>query len=407
MKQTREYPIFTVTKKGTRWVEGGHPWIYAEEILSKSAEPENGALADAVSENGKYLGTGLYSRESKIGLRLISRNANDRFDASFWRRRVQYAWDYRKTVLDAEDLCCCRVIFGEADGFPGLTADRFSDILVTQTLSVGMERLKDTLFPILVDVLRADGQAISGIFERNDAAIRSLEGLEQNKGWYSLPGGTPPASPVTEICENGIYYAVDVENGQKTGFFLDQKYNRRAVARLAKGRRVLDCFTHTGSFALNAARGGAAHVTAVDVSESAVAMAEANAKRNGLEGRMDFVCADVFDLLPTLKKGDYDFIILDPPAFTKSRKTAERAEKGYKEINLRALRALPRGGYFATASCSHFMPSAQFEKMLRSAALDAGVELRQIEARQQAPDHPILWNVPETDYLKFYLFQVI
>ena len=407
MKQTREYPIFTVTKKGTRWVEGGHPWIYAEEILSKSAEPENGALADAVSENGKYLGTGLYSRESKIGLRLVSRNANDRFDASFWRRRVQYAWDYRKTVLDAEDLCCCRVIFGEADGFPGLTADRFADILVTQTLSVGMERLKDTLFPILVDVLRADGQAISGIFERNDAAIRSLEGLEQNKGWYSLPGGPPPASPVTEICENGIFYAVDVENGQKTGFFLDQKYNRRAVARLAKGRRVLDCFTHTGSFALNAALGGAEHVTAVDVSESAVAMAEANAKRNRLDDRMDFVCADVFDLLPTLKKGDYDFIILDPPAFTKSRKTAERAEKGYKEINLRALKALPRGGYFATASCSHFMPSAQFEKMLRSAALDAGVELRQIEARQQAPDHPILWNVPETDYLKFYLFQVV
>ena len=407
MKQTREYPIFTVTKKGTRWVEGGHPWIYAEEILSKSAEPENGALADAVNENGKYLGTGLYSRESKIGLRLVSRNANDRFDASFWRRRVQYAWDYRKTVLDTEDLRCCRVIFGEADGFPGLTVDRFSEFLVTQTLSVGMERLKDTLFPILVDVLRADGQVISGIFERNDAAIRSLEGLEQNKGWYPLTGETPPASPVTEIRENGIFYAVDVENGQKTGFFLDQKYNRRAVARLARGRRVLDCFTHTGSFALNAALGGAEHVTAVDVSESAVAMAEANAKRNRLGDRMDFVCADVFDLLPTLKKGDYDFIILDPPAFTKSRKTAERAEKGYKEINLRALKALPRGGYFATASCSHFMPSAQFEKMLRSAALDAGVELRQIEARQQAPDHPILWNVPETDYLKFYLFQVV
>ena len=384
MKQTREYPIFTVTKKGTRWVEGGHPWIYAEEILSKSAEPENGALADAVNENGKYLGTGLYSRESKIGLRLVSRNANDRFDASFWRRRVQYAWDYRKTVLDTEDLRCCRVIFGEADGFPGLTVDRFSEFLVTQTLSVGMERLKDTLFPILVDVLRADGQVISGIFERNDAAIRFLEGLEQNKGWYPLTGETPPASPITEICENGIFYAVDVENGQKTGFFLDQKYNRRAVARLAKGRRVLDCFTHTGSFALNAALGGAEHVTAVDVSESAVAMAEANAKRNRLGDRMDFVCADVFDLLPTLKKGDYDFIILDPPAFTKSRKTAERAEKGYKEINLRALKALPRGGYFATASCSHFMPSAQFEKMLRSAALDAGVELRQIEARQQA-----------------------
>ena len=407
MKQTREYPLFTVSKKGTRWVKGGHPWIYAEEILSMSAEPENGALADAVSEGGKYLGTGLYSRESKIGLRLLSHNANDRFDEAFWRRRIQYAWDYRKTVLDTEDLACCRVIFGEADGFPGLTVDRFSDLLVAQTLSVGMERLKDTIFPLLVEILRADGQTISGIFERNDAAIRSLEGLEQGKGWYVLPGETAPESAVTEICENGIYYAVDVENGQKTGFFLDQKYNRRAVARLAQGRRVLDCFTHTGSFALNAARGGAAHVTAVDVSESAIAMAEVNAKRNGLNGRMDFVAADVFELLPTIKKGDYDFIILDPPAFTKSRKTAKNAEKGYKEINLRALKALPRGGYFATASCSHFMPAEQFEKMLRAAALDAGVELRQIEARQQAPDHPILWNVPETDYLKFYLFQVV
>ncbi len=310
-------------------------------------------------------------------------------------------------MLDAEDLACCRVIFGEADGFPGLTVDRLSDLLVTQTLSVGMERLKDTIFPLLVEILRADGQMISGIFERNDAAIRALEGLEQGKGWYVLPGESAPGSAVTEICENGIYYAVDVENGQKTGFFLDQKYNRRAVARLARGRRVLDCFTHTGSFALNAARGGAEHVTAVDVSESAIAMAEANAKRNGLEGRMDFVAADVFELLPTVKKGDYDFIILDPPAFTKSRRTAKNAEKGYKEINLRALKALPRGGYFATASCSHFMPAEQFEKMLRAAALDAGVELRQIEARQQAPDHPILWNVPETDYLKFYLFQVV
>ncbi len=407
MKQTREYPLFTVTKKGTRWVEGGHPWIYAEEIITKSAEPENGGLADAVSEGGKYLGTGLYSRESKIGLRLVSRNANDRFDADFWRRRIRYAWDYRKTVMDVPDLSCCRVIFGEADGFPGLTVDRFSELLVTQTLSAGMERLKDVIFPLLVEVLREDGQKIRGIFERNDVAIRALEGLEQNKGWYPLPGETPPASAVTEICENGVYYAVDVENGQKTGFFLDQKYNRRAAAKLARGRRVLDCFTHTGSFALNAALGGAEHVTAVDVSESAVAMAEANARRNGLEGRMDFVAADVFELLPTLKKGDYDFIILDPPAFTKSRKTVGQAEKGYKEINLRALRLLPRGGYFATASCSHFMPSELFEKMLRSAALDAGVELRQIEARQQAPDHPILWNVPETDYLKFYLFQVV
>ena len=270
-----------------------------------------------------------------------------------------------------------------------------------------MERLKDVIFPLLAEVLRENGERIDGIYERNDVAIRALEGLEQGKGWYELPGEEHPQSTVTEICENGIYYAVDFENGQKTGFFLDQKYNRFAVARLAKGRRVLDCFTHTGSFALNAARGGAEHVTAVDVSESAVEMARENARRNGLEDRMDFVTADVFDLLPEVKKGEYDFIILDPPAFTKSRRTVGRAEKGYKEINLRALKALPRGGYFATASCSHFMPSELFVKMLRSAAQDANVELRQIEARQQAPDHPILWNVPETDYLKFYIFQVV
>lgn len=406
MKIEREYPSFIITKKGCAWVGTGHPWIYAQEIISKSTEPENGALVDALSENGRYLGTGLYSRESKIGLRLISRNANDRFDAEFWKRRIRYAWDYRRTVMGG-DVSCCRVIFGEADGFPGLTVDRFSNILVTQTLSVGMERLKDVIFPLLAEVLRESGERIDGIYERNDVAIRALEGLEQGKGWYELPGEEHPQSTVTEICENGIYYAVDFENGQKTGFFLDQKYNRLAVARLAKGRRVLDCFTHTGSFALNAARGGAEHVTAVDVSESAVEMARENARRNGLEDRMDFVAADVFDLLPEVKKGEYDFIILDPPAFTKSRRTVGRAEKGYKEINLRALKALPRGGYFATASCSHFMPSELFVKMLRSAAQDANVELRQIEARQQAPDHPILWNVPETDYLKFYIFQVV
>lgn len=406
MKIEREYPSFIITKKGSAWVGTGHPWIYAQEIISKSTEPENGALVDALSENGRYLGTGLYSRESKIGLRLISRNANDRFDAEFWKRRIRYAWDYRRTVMGG-DVSCCRVIFGEADGFPGLTVDRFSNILVTQTLSVGMERLKDAIFPLLAEVLRESGERIDGIYERNDVAIRALEGLEQGKGWYELPGEEHPQSTVTEICENGIYYAVDFENGQKTGFFLDQKYNRFAVARLAKGRRVLDCFTHTGSFALNAARGGAEHVTAVDVSESAVEMARENARRNGLEDRMDFVAADVFDLLPEVKKGEYDFIILDPPAFTKSRRTVGRAEKGYKEINLRALKALPRGGYFATASCSHFMPSELFVKMLRSSAQDANVELRQIEARQQAPDHPILWNVPETDYLKFYIFQVV
>ena len=407
MKVEREFPRFTITAKGTRWVEQGHPWIYADEIIREEGQCENGSLVDAVSEKGKYLGTGFVSRESKIRVRLISRNANDRFDEAFWQRRIQYAWDYRKTVM-AGDISCCRVIFGEADGFPGLTVDRFSNVLVTQTLSVGMEKIKPMLLPLLVQVLRQDGQTIDGIFERNDVAIRELEGLEQNKGWFDL--GEPFPDTVTEICENGVYYRVDVENGQKTGFFLDQKYNRLAVARLAKGRRVLDCFTHTGSFALNAALGGAERVTAVDISASAIEMAKENARRNGLTDRMDFLVADVFDLLPELAakgKAPYDFIILDPPAFTKSRKTVDSAQRGYKEINMRALRLLPRGGYFATASCSHFMPSEQFVRMLRSAALDAGVELRQIEARQQAPDHPILWNVPETDYLKFYLFQVV
>ncbi len=406
MKVQRNFPKFTITAKGTRWVEQGHPWIYEAEVVRSEGDFENGCLVDAVSEKGKYLGTGFLSLNSKIRIRLISRNANDKFDEAFWRRRISYAWDYRKTVM-AGDLNCCRVIFGEADGFPGLTVDKFADILVTQTLSIGMEKLKPVLFPLIAEILRADGHEISGIFERNDVKIRELEGLEQGKGWF---GDEHPDSCVTEICENGVYYSVDVENGQKTGFFLDQKYNRLAVARLAKGKRVLDCFTHTGSFALNAAMGGAEHVTAVDVSESAIEMARKNAERNGLSERMDFIAANVFDLLPELEaKGrkPFDFIILDPPAFTKSRKTVHSAERGYKEINLRALRLLPRGGYFATASCSHFMPSELFVKMLRSAALDAGVELRQIEARQQSPDHPILWNVPETDYLKFYIFQVV
>ena len=409
MKAERQFPRVVITAKGTRWVEQGHPWIYEGEVIRQEGDCENGGLVDAVSEKGKYLGTGFLSEKSKIRVRLLSRNANDRFDAAFWQRRLQYAWDYRKTVM-GDQTSCCRIIFGEADGFPGLTVDRFSDLLVTQTLSIGMERAKDMIFPALVKLLREDGEVIRGVFERNDVAIRELEGMAQNKGWYVLPGETPPESPMTEICENGVYYSVDVENGQKTGFFLDQKYNRLAVAKLAKGKRVLDCFTHTGSFALNAAKGGAEHVTAVDVSASAIGMARQNALRNGLEDRMDFVTADVFELLPELAaKGGkpYDFIILDPPAFTKSRKTVDSAQRGYKEINLRALKLLPRGGYFATASCSHFMPSELFVKMLKAAALDAGVELRQIEARQQAPDHPILWNVPETDYLKFYIFQVV
>lgn len=410
MKIERGYPIYTVTPKAENAIVKGHPWVYDAEILNIEGETANGGLVDVISRKGRYLGTGFLSQQSKIRVRLISRNANDRFDEAFWRRKLQWAWDYRKSVMDPADLDACRVIFGEADAFPGLTVDRFENLLVTQTLSLGMEKIKDMLFPLIVEVLEQDGETIDGLFERNDVVLREKEGLTQNKGWFPLPGKKTPESPITEICENGVFYRVDVENGQKTGFFLDQKFNRLAVARLAHGKRVLDCFTHTGSFALNAAKGGAEHVTAVDVSESAIEMARANAARNGLEDKMDFLAADVFDLLPQLEAAHekpYDFIILDPPAFTKSRRTANNAEKGYKEINLRAMRLLPRGGYLATASCSHFMPAERFERMLRSAAADAGVELRQIEARTQSCDHPILWNVPETDYLKFYLFQVV
>lgn len=408
MKQERIYPKFTVSAKAERALNGGHPWVYGTEVLRE--EPcENGALVDVVSLKGRYLGTGFVSEKSKIRVRVFSRNANDRFDEAFWRRRLTYAWEYRKSVLQPHELECCRVIFGEADLFPGLTVDRFGSILSAQVLSVGMEQCKELLFPLLVDVLQQDGQRIDGIYERNDVAIRGLEGMAQYKGWYDLSAhGLPtPKSALAEIEENGVRYTVDVENGQKTGFFLDQKYNRAAVARLAQGKRVLDCFTHTGSFALNAAKGGAAHVTAVDVSETAVEMARLNAERNGVSDRMDCVAADVFELLPTLEQGAYDFIILDPPAFTKSRKTLHNALRGYKEINYRAMKLLPRGGYLATCSCSHFATEEEFCKMLVSAAKDANVQLRQIEARQQSPDHPILWGVPETSYLKFYLFQVV
>ncbi len=409
MKAERTYPRYTVTPKAEAAILRGHPWVYGQEVLATEGEAENGGLVDVLSKKGRYLGTGLLSERSKIRVRLLSRNANDRFDLAFWRRKLQWAWEYRKTVMDPQDLDCCRVVFGEADAFPGLTVDKFHDLLSVQVLSVGMERIKGMLLPMLAEILRQDGQTVRGIYERNDAALRDKEGLPQHKGWFPLPGETPPVSPLTEITENGIRYLVDVENGQKTGFFLDQKYNRRCVGRLAAGKTVLDCFTHTGSFALNAALGGAEHVTAVDVSETAVEMARANAARNGLEDRMDFLAADVFDLLPRLEKepARYDFIILDPPAFTKSRKTVENAMSGYKEINYRAMRLLPRGGYLATCSCSHFAEEGRFLAMLRDAAHDAGVQLRQIEARQQSCDHPILWGVEETNYLKFYLFQVI
>ena len=409
MKALRPYPRITITPKGEAALTGGHPWVYEGEVTAADGTPEDGGLVDVVSRRGSWLGCGFYNSHSRIRVRLVSRNANDDFSDAFWERRIRYAWDYRKTVMGESDSRCCRVIFGEADLFTGLTVDRFESVLVTQTLSLGMERIKDRLFPLLAKVLREDWQEIRGIYERNDVALREREGMTQNKGWYPLPGETPPETTTVDITENGIVYTVDFENGQKTGFFLDQKYNRLAVAKLAKGKTVLDCFTHTGSFALNAAKGGAAHVTAVDVSEFAVQCAAENARRNGLETVMDCVAANVFDLLPELEKQPrkYDFIILDPPAFTKSRKTVANAMTGYKEINYRAMKLLPRGGYLATCSCSHFATEELFIKMLRSAARDAGVQLRQIECRQQCADHPILWGVEETNYLKFFIFQVV
>ena len=408
MKSERIYPIASVSKKAEAAIKRGHPWIYDTEIKSVAGEWTNGCLTDVVSEKGSYLGTGFVSEKSKIRIRLLSNNANDKFDAAFFKRRLKYALDYRKTVM-GDDYSACRLIFGEADGLPGLTVDRYENLLVTQVLSYGMDKIKDVIYRSLYELMAEYGIKIDGIYERNDVAIRELEGLEVYKGWYESDFISPAGSVLTEIVENGIKYEVDVENGQKTGFFLDQKYNRLAVAKIAKGKTVLDCFTHTGSFALNAAMGGAKRVTAVDVSETAIAKAKENAEKNGLTDRMDFLCTNVFDLLPELCKGksEYDMIILDPPAFTKNRKTISDAERGYKEINYRAMKLLPRGGYLATCSCSHFMDNGLFVKMLMSAASDAGVSLKLIEARRQSPDHPTMLNIPETDYLKFYLFQIV
>ena len=405
MKQERSFPSVVITRKAENAARAGHPWVYAEEITERRGELRQGCIADVFSQKGAWLGAGFYSETSKIGVRILSDNANESCGPEFFERRVKYALEYRRAVM--EDLGCCRLIFGEADGLPGLTVDKFSDILVAQVLSYGTDSVKDVVYRALCEQLEAMGEHVSGVYERNEAALRDLEGLPRYKGWYEgLPHGE---STVTEICENGVRYAVDFENGQKTGFFLDQKLNRLAVAKLARGRRVLDCFTHTGSFALNAALHGAEHVTAVDVSESAVEMARRNAVLNGLEGRMDFLAADVFELLPRLceERAKYDLVILDPPAFTKSRRTIHSAERGYREINYRAMRLLPRGGYLATCSCSHFMESENFEYMLKNAAKDANVRLREVEVRKQAPDHPILWNVPETSYLKFYIFQIV
>ena len=409
MKAERNYPRYTVTAKAEAAILRGHPWVYDAEITATEGQAENGGLVDVISKKGRYLGTGFLSEQSKIRVRLVSRNANDQFDAAFWRRKLQWAWEYRKRVMSPEDLDACRIIFGEADAFPGLTVDKFHDLLSVQVLSVGMERIQDILLPALAELLRADGFPIRGILLRNDVALREKEGLPQGKGWYPLPGEAVADSAVTEITENGVKYLVDVENGQKTGFFLDQKYNRRAVGRLARGKTVLDCFTHTGSFALNAGIAGAKHVTGVDASELGIEQARENARLNGLEDRVEFVCADVFDLLPKLEEEgkQYDVVILDPPAFTKSRKTIKNATKGYREINMRGMKLVKPGGYLATCSCSHFMDYELFTKTIHQAAQNVHKRIRQVEYRTQAPDHPILWSAEESYYLKFYVFQIV
>ena len=407
----RSFPIYTVTAKAEKSLRLGHPWVYAEEIKTMTEAAANGEFVDVRSGKGAYLGTGWVSESSKIRVRVISTNANDKFDEAFWRRRIRYAIAYRQTVMGDRDFRACRLIFGESDQFPGLVVDRFENVLVAQVMSVGIEMRKDMIFRIIVEELRAINQQIDVLYERNDVATRTLEGLEQYKDFYTNTdiNLTNVHDGHVEIEENGLKFDVNYIDGQKTGYFLDQKYNRQAIMKIARGRRVLDCFTHTGAFALHAHRGGAAHVTAVDISQLAIDQARANAERNDIHD-MDFICANVFELLTQrCDRGERtdDFIILDPPAFTKSHATARDAYRGYKEINLKAMRLLPRGGYLATCSCSHFMKDDMFREMLIDAAHDANVNLRQIEARQQSPDHPILLNVPETNYLKFYIFQVV
>lgn len=398
----RDYAKITVTPKGERSLRARHPWVYANEITGAEGEFSDGDVVDVYSQKGKWLGAGFINSHSKIRVRIISRNANDRFDGAFWTRRLQYAVDYRKTVM-GEDFSNCRLIFGESDGLPGLTVDRFEDVLVAQCLCLGTELRKEFLYKTLVDIMSKEGVKITAVYERNDAPIRIKEGLEQEKG-FAIGSGDGHVL----ITENGIKYDVDYINGQKTGFFLDQKYNRQAVAKIARGKRVLDLFTHTGAFGLNCAKGGAESVTSVDISQDALDSARKNAEMNGLP--VEYLKADIFQLLTQMaqeKRHDYDLIILDPPAFTKSGATVKSAIRGYKEINMKAMRLLPRGGYLATCSCSHFMTNQLFRDMLRSAAQDADVSLKQIEERRQSPDHPISWDAPETDYLKFYIFQIV
>ena len=392
--------MVTLKKGEGRTLKAGGMWVYDNEIETIIGEYENGDLVLVHDFDGYPMGRGFINRNSKIRIRMMTRNQDQEIDEAFLRMRVKDAWEYRKKTVDTSS---CRLIFGEADFLPGFVADKFSDVLVFQSLALGIDRMKDILVRLIKEVLLEDGIVIRGVYERSDAKEREKEGMEKVKGFFG-----PEFDPLVEIVENGVKYQVDVKDGQKTGFFLDQKYNRLAVQRLSKGARVLDCFTHTGSFALNAGLAGAERVLGVDASELGIHQAEKNAELNGLSDRVHFTCADVFELLPELeKKGEkFDLVILDPPAFTKSRNSVKNAVKGYKEINLRGMKLVKDGGYLATCSCSHFMTYELFTETLRQAARNVHVRLRQVEYRTQAPDHPILWAADESYYLKFYIFQV-
>jgi 23S rRNA (cytosine1962-C5)-methyltransferase len=418
MNGSSALPRAIVTPKAEKSLRGGHPWVSDTEIVSLDGEPEDGGLAEAYSAKGRYLGTGFYNSHSKIRVRLISENANDRPDAEFWRRRVRWALEYRKTVM-GPDLPACRLIHGEADRFPGLTVDLFEDTLVVECLCLGTSLVKDLVLSTLVEFLPEYGVRIGTVYERSEGELCRKEGMEPSVGFrLGLCEREDGHVPITENC---VRYDVDFIRGQKTGFFLDQKYNRLAMQRLCKGMldmsdnldgkgtlKVLDCFTHMGTFALNCAKAGATNVTGLDISEFAVGQATENAVRNNLEDKAKFRCANVLDELPKLyAEGEkYDLVILDPPAFTKSREATKNAIKGYREINMKGMKLVRDGGYLATCSCSHFMTEELFKQTILQAAKSVHKRLTQVEFRTQAPDHPILWAADESYYLKFIIFRV-
>ena len=396
----RKYVV--ISKQGEEFLRKGQMWMYRNNVVNLDESIDNGEYVDILTEDDDYLGSGYISLKSHILVRILSKNRNEEPTKEFFKDRIQFAYDYRKTV-EIDNIENIRLIYGEADLLPGLCVDRYNDVLVSQISTYGLDIRKDMIYECLLEVLKEDNQDIKGIYERNDIQVRVKEGLEMYKAWYVNNG----ASTQTIINENGLKLHVDVENGQKTGYFLDQKSNRYLLRKIAHGKRVCDCFSHTGGFALNAAMGNASYVASVDVSQTALDQGLRNAKLNNIQDRMTFIKADVFKYLDTLEKGSFDIIILDPPAFTKSRRTVMNAYNGYKHINKRAMEVLNRGGYLITATCSRFMEIGNFEKMLKEAALEAGVTLRQVSVTQQNADHPILWNMDETSYLKYYIFQLV